>query len=155
MKYFIHLEPDGEETHGTEKWVESILSISLSNKVPTDLCEIFERSQAAIVYGCYHYPLFTLGFEELLRYYESLLKFKLGVDGKNEKGKPLSFADLIKRAVENKLITDTDQLSWDAARKLRNLTTHKNKTILIDPSIALRALEDARRNTEFLISSIS
>ncbi len=143
----------GADSHKTEDWVELILSISLPDEAPNDLSEIFERARAVIVYGCYHYPLFTLGFEELLRYHESLLKFALGVDGLDKNGRSLNFASLIDKAVKKKLISDHDRESWHAARELRNSTSHNETSILLGPNQALNSLVHAQVRTEALISS--
>ena len=145
----------GGEDHATEDWVEMILSISLPNEAPENLREIFGRARAVIIYGCYHYPLFTLGFEELLRYHESLLMFVLGTDGFDKNGRPLNFASLIDKAVKLKLISDHERDSWHAGRELRNSTSHKVKSILLGPNDALSALDRARLKTEVLISQMA
>lgn len=145
----------GGGSHQTEDWVDMILSLDLPIDAPEDLREIFERARAVIVYGCYHYPLFTLGVEELLRYNESLLRFALGKDGFDKNGQALRFAGLIDKAASKGLIATHDRQSWHSGRKARNSTTHKKKSILLGPNDALNALEIARKRTIALISSIA
>ena len=138
----------GSSDYQTSKWVSDILSFSLPKAVPRDLHEIFGRAQAVMVYGCYHYPLFTLGVEELFRYYESLLRHVLGPDGIDKNGQSLHFASLIERAVKKQLISSDDVASWQAGRQLRNSTTHNESVILLGPNDAVNALHRAQHRTE-------
>lgn len=136
----------------TQEWVGLFLSFSIPINAPDELREIFERAQAVIVYGCYHYPLFTIGCEELLRYHESLLRVALGANGFDKKGHPLNFIGMIDRAVKTGMISAKERESWDAGRVLRNTSSHKVTSNLLGPNEALNALEIAQARTERLFS---
>jgi hypothetical protein len=82
-------------TYRTDKWVELILSYSLTEMVPDYLEQMFERAQGCAVYGCYHYPLFTLAVEELFRLKESALREAVRETGASKTVLKKSYADLI------------------------------------------------------------
>lgn len=140
----------GGGSHTTDDWVKMVLSIEFEISLPDYLHEMFKRAQACMVYGCHHYPLFTLGIEELFRFSESALREALkeaGVTGNIEK-KP--YANLIIYAADNGFLTQAVAKQWDASRSLRNSTSHKKSHLLLGPNDALNHLEMTKHLTEAL-----
>lgn len=50
-----------------DDWAEEILQVQLSNKVPSELRNLFEVAQGVLCYGAFFYPLYTLGDEQIYR----------------------------------------------------------------------------------------
>ncbi|MEJ8560145.1 hypothetical protein QTO30_02060 [Yoonia sp. GPGPB17] len=128
-------------TFETDKWVELILSYSLTETVPDYLEQMFERAQGCAVYGCYHYPLFTLAVEELFRLKESALREAVRETRASKTVLKQSYADLLKWAYKENLIDQQRHDQWQAARELRNITSHKGDYLLLGPNDAIGHLQ--------------
>lgn len=130
-----------------------ILDVSLEIDLPPFLTEIFDRAQASMVYGCYHYPLFTLGMEELFRFGESAFREAI------KEAEPPSgltkrrYADLQKWASEEGLIDNAAASRWNASRQLRNSVSHKDAALLLGPNDALNQLDITKELVESLFIS--
>lgn len=140
----------GAMTHTTEDWVKMFLSVKHQIELPSMLQDMFDRAQACLVYGCYHYPLFTLGFEELFRFGESAFREAVKEFGasKTVVGKP--YGQLQKWAHEQGLLDDDSERRWHASRSLRNSTSHKDSNLLLGPNDALNPLDVIIELTEEL-----
>ena len=140
----------GPYSHSTEDWVEMILSFKFDISLPPFVESIYARAQSCMVYGCYHYPLFTLGIEELYRYLESALRAAVEEAGASSTVRKYPYAKLIIWAKNEGLIAPEKVSIWDAGRGLRNSTTHKSGPFLLGPNHALQDLKMAKELTEEL-----
>ncbi|MCV2882374.1 hypothetical protein [Actibacterium sp. XHP0104] len=140
----------GPYSHSTDDWVKMVLDVSLEVDLPPFLVEMFDRAQASMVYGCYYYPLFTLGIEELFRFGESAFREAV------KEAEPCSslnrkrYADLQKWASEAGLIDTATASRWNASRRLRNSVSHKDGAFLLGPNDALEQLDITKELVESL-----
>lgn len=137
----------------THQWVGMILSFELDTSLPSELREIYSRAQATMVYGCYHYPLFTLGCEELYRFQESSLRAAVGEAGATAHVLKMKYAVLLNWAKDAGFMDATMADRWHAGRQLRNSTSHKTKNMLLGPNDALRHLSVSKELTEALFDA--
>lgn len=143
----------GPYSHSTDDWVRMILDVSLEIDLPPFLAEIFDRAQASMVYGCYHYPLFTLGMEELFRFGESAFREAI------KEAEPPSgltkkrYVDLQKWAFNEGLIDIAAASRWESSRQLRNSVSHKEGALLLGPNDALNQLDITKELVEALFIS--
>lgn len=140
----------GPNSHPTDTWIEMILSVTIDIDLPSYLQEMFERAQACMVYGCYHYPLFTLGHEELFRFGESAFREAIKETGASKTVIQKSYANLQKWANKENLIDSVEAERWSASRTLRNASSHKDETLLLGPNDALMQLDTTKELTEAL-----
>lgn len=143
----------GGQSHPIEEWVKCILDVTLQVDLPPYLQEMFDRAQASMVYGCYHYPLFTLGIEELFRFGESAFLEAIKEAAPNKSFKKKNYAALQKWALDDGLINDATAKRWDASRHLRNSGSHKRNTMLLGPNDAINNLFVTKELTEALFAS--
>lgn len=159
-----HLERDGRLdgwsadglgpcSRPTEFWVKCFLSVEPKVELPLHLRNMFSRAQACMVYGCYHYPLFALGSEELFRFGESAMRAALDEYECSKTILKKSYRELQRWAHENGLIDDAAFQRWSASRDLRNSTSHKNREFLHSPNFALSSLHITVELTEALFNT--
>lgn len=144
----------GPTSASSEFWIKQILSVELDPSIPEELREIFERIKACMVYGCYHYPLFTTAIEELLRYNESILKFAgkaLSINGPPEK---TNFHKLIEWFGNNGFLDAAEKQRWHAGRELRNSVSHKTNSMTLGPNHALGMLHHAKDQTHEIFEKV-
>lgn len=131
----------GASSQTTEAWVQGFLLFKLDTALPPYLLEAFDRAKACIVYGCYHYPLLTLGIEELFRFQESALREAAKEAEASKVVQKKKYAELIDWAWQHGYLKDDEKDRWHAGRSLRNSTSHKSGTMLLGPNDATRTLE--------------
>ncbi len=140
----------GPYSHSTNDWVKMILDVSLDIDLPPFLAEMFDRAQASMVYGCYHYPLFTLGMEELFRFGESAFREAIKEAEPPRDLTKKRYVDLQKWASEEGLTDIAAASRWDASRQLRNSVSHKDGAFLLGPNDALNQLDITKELVEAL-----
>ena len=140
----------GSGTHSTRKWVRMFLDITIDVELPEYLQGMFDRAKACIVYGCYHYPLFTLGVEELYRFGESAFREAVKETNHSKFNPRSRFVDLQNWAIQQNLLDDEAAERWNALRTLRNSTSHKDSSLVVGPIDALRMLTIIKELTETL-----
>ncbi len=75
--HIVRVKSDGtSEGLNEDDWASRFLGYELSQKVPEDIRNLFEVAQGVLCYGCYFYPLYTLGSEQLFRVQEAALLSK-------------------------------------------------------------------------------
>lgn len=134
--HIVRVRADGSSIPMTEDdWAAAFLKSELSNDVPEDVRNLFEVAQGVLCYGCHFYPLYTFGSEQFYRVMEAALHHKcVQLEAPN---KINTFAKRIEWLKE-KSILSTDRFSqWDAARRLRNMTSHADRQSLYDPIMAV------------------
>lgn len=144
----------GGLSHSTEAWVTNFLSFELDTDLPSYLIEMFDRAQACIVYGCYYYPLLSLGSEELFRFQESALREAAKESGASKAIQSTSYVKLIDWAWRNGLLNECERDHWHAARTLRNSASHKVGTILVGPNDAVSTLQTTVKLTRALFMQV-
>lgn len=108
-----------------------------------------------MVYGCYHYPLFTLGIEELFRFGESAFNeaiTKAGAPRKIAKGR---YEQQQIWAHAQGIVSDEELKRWTASRALRNSVSHKRSKLLLSPIDALNQLMTTKALVEKLFEDCS
>lgn len=129
-------------------WVETALSVALSNKVPADVAALFEVARGCIVYGWFFYPLMRLGAEQCQRVLETAVRIRCSQCGiptrrTTKRGRVLetSFAENIEALLVAGVITAEAKPRWDATRWLRNDASHPAQQTLDPPGVALATLQ--------------
>lgn len=124
-----------------DEWAETFLKCELSPAVPAEVRNLFEVAQGVHCFGCYFYPLFTLGNEQLYRVLEAALTYKCdqfkAPEGVNK------FERRITWLRKKGLLSGQRSTQWNAARKLRNSSSHSIQQSLIDPPGAISGLRTA------------
>jgi hypothetical protein len=131
-----------------DSWAEWFLEPELDPTVPDKVRIMFNVARGAILYGCYFYPLYTLGTEQLYRVADAATWHRC-----RQLGKPLpaarpereTFAERVAWLVDQGAIVDA--WWWDSpadpevgVRMARNLTSHATFQQLDMPDNALAEL---------------
>ena len=139
MDFFVRVQSDGETSSLSDnEWAELILAIEPGPAVPENVRDLFEVAQGTLCYGCFFYPLYTLGNEQLYRVLEAALTHKcveLGLGRFSDR-----FSDEIAALFENGHLNSRRVRQWRAVRKLRNIGSHANRQSLIVPGMAVAGL---------------
>lgn len=67
---------ENPENDGGDRWAELLLEPRLSERVPSEVRELFELARGSMSYGYLFYQLYTLGSEQIIRVFEAELKHK-------------------------------------------------------------------------------
>jgi hypothetical protein len=94
-----------------------------------------------MVYGCYYYPLFTLGFEELYRVKEAAFREAVLLAGAPKNTVRGTYERMQTWAKEANLIDEAEANRWQASRSLRNAYSHKMSRTLVGPNDAISNLD--------------
>ncbi|RFB04277.1 hypothetical protein DX908_02640 [Parvularcula marina] len=144
----------GAYSHPNEEWVRLVLEVSLSDELPDEILEMFDRARATMVYGCFYYPLFTNGMEEIYRIKEAALKEACREGNASRATIGKGYKSLIDWAHSQGFIADDDLVRWHAGRSLRNAVSHKDKAMLLGPNDALRTLDISKELIEKLFCAV-
>ncbi len=142
-KHFSRSRADGSFSDlAEEDWLQSVLTIELSERVPAEVRKLFAVARGTILYGYFFYPLLTLGSEQLYRVHEAALRHKwlqISSEGKKDE----SFNNMLAQFGSRGLLDATQLRQWTAVRQLRNLTSHPNGQSIYLPSWAFQTIEVA------------
>ena len=137
-RWFSHpetLEPITLELH-----YQDVERITLSEAVPPDVVEAFDRSRNAFVYAWFVYELLALAHMQAYASLELALRKRFGIpSGKNAP----SLSRLLQRAVTEKLVVDPQAHHKGGiasfVSSIRNMWGHGTNTLL-DPGQTIDAL---------------
>ncbi len=129
-------------------YVDMCLSPKLSDYVPQDVRDMFDRAKATMSYGVYHYPLFTAGMESIHRLLEAALYHFAYAHGCTLPEKQAMFFNLLQYCKANNLIRQDQLHRWDASHRLRNMASHQKKTSLHFANTAVHSLQIAKELIE-------
>jgi hypothetical protein len=129
-----------------ERWAEWFLEPQLDPIVPDQVRTMFNAARGAMLYGCFYYPLYALGTEQLYRVADAATWNRC-----RQLGKPLpaagpereTFAERVAWLVDQGANIDAWWWGYVPAnpdggvRMLRNLTSHATEQGLDMPSSAL------------------
>lgn len=140
LDLFTGIKIDGSQSViSNDQWASMILRVELDSSVPEDVRDLFEVAQGILCYGCYFYPLYTLGHEQMFRVLEAAVCAKYVALEAPTKCKSL-FARL-------GWLKDTGHISealygmLNAARNLRNSASHAKAQKLVLPMDAVATVE--------------
>lgn len=137
IKHFRRISKNGDSDMLTaDHWLQDIYSAKLKDFVPSEIKELVDAAQGAMVYGYFYYPLLALASEQLFRIGETAIKIKckqleVPNDIRYHKEK-------IKWLLEQGV--DMDQSRWDALWDLRNPTAHPSAQQLLDAGTGISVL---------------
>jgi hypothetical protein len=140
--YFIKLNLwTGEKRNVTEdERAEEFLKIELIPFVPIEVQRQFETARGAMLYGCFFYPLFALGIDQLFRVAESAVTHKcLILDLTKDKSR---FADKLEKLKKLNYLTEEEYNDWELLRKMRNEFSHSKIQSLYPPFEAVFFLKN-------------
>lgn len=133
---------------GDETWVKACLRPQLKSGVPNEVAAMFEVARGSMIYGWFFYPLITLATEQLHRVQETAAREKcrqLGITPakRTKKGALLEpkLIEVIGALVKHGTIKTSEEVRWQAARRLRNSSSHPRGQSILSPGMSLRTLE--------------
>lgn len=134
-----------------EKWVSTVMEAQLIEAVPQEVSAMFEVARGSILYGWFFYPLHTLASEQLYRVLEAAVRERCKAAGipltidRVKNGKTFTqtrkYVELISELKKRKIIATSDVDMWDAARELRNLSSHPKSQTINFPTAAVAAID--------------
>ena len=140
-------------TISLNKWISVILETNLIEEVPIETKRLFEVTKAALVYGYFFYPFYTLGLEQLFRVAEAAVTQKCkAMDAPRAICKGW-FQEKIKYLVEIKAIPNQKEQKWTAIRKLRNIGSHPQDQSIYSPGEAIGKLASVADEINYLFKS--
>ena len=152
-EHIVRVEIDHISKISEDDWADIILKTELSDSVPEDIRDLFEVAQGAMCYGCFFYPLFTLGSQQLYRVLEAALIHKCAIMNAPKSIK--TFAKMVSWLQVEGIISEKRFMQWDAGRHLRNSSSHAFSQNLYDQTMAVTELLIAEGLIEELFSSNS
>jgi hypothetical protein len=124
-----------------EEWAASILEPRLDEKyVPSRICKLFEVARSSMLYGYFFYPLFTLAYEQLLRFAEAAISEKCELI--NAKKINSKFKGKLDYLGKIGILSDDEYHRWNSFRELRNIASHPEQQTILPPGITLRFIFD-------------
>jgi hypothetical protein len=121
-------------------WARLFLGCDLQDHVPDEIRDMFEVARGAVLYGWFFYPMYELGQEQLFRVSEAAARRCCAALG-NESER-LSFYAAIGFLAKKGVIDADDRHRWEAARKLRNSSSHPERASVMPPG-AIASLVEA------------
>lgn len=122
--YFIKLNLlTGEKFKITDdERADEFLKIELMPLVPIEVQRQFEAARGAMLYGCFFYPLFALGADQLLRVAESAVTHKCLICKLAKKS--TKYEINLQKLRDANYLTADDYEEWNLLRKMRNEFSH-------------------------------
>jgi hypothetical protein len=112
-------------------WARLFLAFELEDHVPVEIRDLFEVARGAVLYGWFFYPMYQLGQEQLFRVSEAAARRCSKLLGDDE-ARP-SFFKSIDFLVKEGAIAADDRRRWEAARELRNSSSHPERASVMPP----------------------
>lgn len=138
-RHIVQVNLDGSTTTLTrDDWAGMILEQELKPPVPNDIRNMFEVAQGVLCYGCFFYPLYTLGSEQLYRVLEAAIMLKCKL--LNAPNRIQRYADALIWLKQRDEISDERYCQFTAARQLRNHASHADWQSLYDPTMAIQGI---------------
>lgn len=137
----LTLLPVTEEQSGMsqpELWVHHALAPQLDEGLPPKLYGLYETARAAVVYGLYYYPLYSLAMGRLYQVADAATVHRCR-ELQAPKRQAKTFAQRVAWLDEHGLLTKKRRVQWDATRELRNYAVHPEQQ---DISLGTWALSD-------------
>ncbi len=152
VDYLKHIHPDGGTSSiSGNDWAELFLSVELSPAVAPDIRDLFKVAQGVLCYGCFFYPLYTLGSEQVCRVLEAALAHRYAQHSGPKRKK--SFKNKIEWLLDNGHLSARHRDRWKSARQLRNMSSHANRQSLIGPDMAIGTIRTAAELIDDLFTS--
>ena len=115
------LDPDSvikkEHELDAELWMESVLEITLDERVPIDIRRHFAVCQNSMTYGYLFYPIMTLATERLYRVLEAAVDLRAHQSKESVDG--LDLNEKIGRLIETGEIPEGSAFIWQTGRSTR------------------------------------
>lgn len=139
--YFIKINLyTGEKLKITDdQRAEEFLKIELTAAVPIEVRRQFEAARGAMLYGCFFYPLFALGADQLLRVAESAVTHKCLLHGLAKK--TARYEIKLKKLEDSGYLSVNEHNDWEVLRKMRNEFSHSKIQTLFPAFEAVRFLK--------------
>lgn len=140
--HIVRIKPDNtSESLSEDDWASIFLRYELSQTVPEEIRNLFGAAQGVFCYGCYFYPLYTLGSGQLFRVLEAALLNRCAQLGAPKKVK--RYVEAIDWMKERGVLSEARYNQWNASRRLRNAFSHPDKQHLFSQPMAASNLEGA------------
>ena len=123
------------------EWIEPFLAPKLDATVPENVVRLFEIARGCMIYSWFFYPLGTLGFEQSTRVSDLAVRERCRLLQKESD----NFSVNLKTLVAAGVIAPGDEAHWQGTRGLRNLRSHPQSVMLMDPNRGLRLQSNCPR----------
>ena len=121
-----------------DDWLPPILEPHLSDNVPTEVRDRFESARAAMIYGLFFLPLFSLAVEELFRVAEAAVYHRCALEAAP---KPhTNFQSNITFLSRKGIITDKEETSWRRTKESRDFASHMHQRETFSAASAIEVL---------------
>lgn len=120
---FARFTPEGIQRLGPQDWAIRFLRPQLHAGVPLEIVRLFEAAKGVLLYGCFFYPLYVLGFQQLARVTETAVTSKCELL-RGRGLKKMTFNSKIDWLVERQVIHPERQEWWAMIRRYRNESSH-------------------------------
>ena len=131
----VRYSTDGTHKISEDEWAACFLETQLSEQLPEDVRYLFEAAQGVMCYGCYFYPLYALGSEQLYRVLEAALHHKCVQLEAPKEGK--TFKEMLDWLRGRGALSERQLARWEAGRNLRNIASHADRQSLHSPDMAV------------------
>ena len=134
-----------------EDWLGLINGPQLNDEVPEDVRALFEGARGMLAYGYCFYPLCTLAVDQLYRVLEAAVTHRCRtLNGPKDKT-PLK--QKLEWLAKQGILNAEQSKEWDAARTLRNDTSHPSFQMLMIPNACVLSLVQTADDVNFLFAS--
>lgn len=138
-RHFARISPiAGPISMEGDDWAREFLAVSVADHVPKEVADLFAVARGAMLYGWFFYPLFRIGEEQLFRVLETAARIRYAELGGGA-AMP-SFKKTIDYLLERGVIAADQLQRWEAARQLRNHSSHPSNTTVTTPGSVLGTL---------------
>jgi hypothetical protein len=138
LRGFVKLTPQGPEQITPNDLLADILGHQLGESVPREVKALYEVARGSMCYGYFFYPLYTLTYEQLFRVVETAVTLKCR--SLSAPASVQSFVKKIEFLIANSIIPESERLSWQGIRGLRNIASHPECQSIVTPGDALHQL---------------
>jgi len=121
-----------------ENWAGPFLKPRLDATVPQGIVQLFEVARGCMLYSWFFYPLATLGAEQCMRVGELAVWERCRMLQKESE----HFFSNLQTLLAAGVISTGDESRFQAMRRLRNTGSHLKNLTLLDPGMAITALND-------------
>jgi len=139
-----------------DRWLDDVLRPQLNASVPREVVQLFEAARGAMLYGCFYYPLFALGKDQLHRVGEAAITIKyisVGGPARKDKKRYADFNSRIEWLKAHNYLTNDDWDEWNWVRNARNEASHLNSGRAYPPMPSLLVLEQTASRINRLFES--
>jgi hypothetical protein len=151
---FVRLSVIGAIPITPAEWAEHFLCVTLADRVPRDVRQLFAVARAVMLYGAFFYPLYGLGQERLFEVADAavLHRYRLAGGARQTNGRWPRYLDRLRWLAACHVLDEETLAQWQAFRELRNAAAHPEQQTIVPPGPALQMLTVVAREIDSLFT---